>query len=285
METFRIGIAQVRSDIGTDEYDPRPANLERALAAISTLADRGANLIVFGELYLNGYATNEYLHKYICAEDATDSFIAPLVAVAAKREIHVLFGVATHKGTFPGEIYNSAALVGPGGLIGVYSKAHVPAFVFEGKVPSRERMYWSPGKSLGVFDTDLGRIGVEICYDVMFPEVARSLALRGCELIINVSAAVRGFEEFWDHALYVRSSENAIWYLHVSVVGKQADIELFGGSRLFSPYAKVLAEAPRNEEALMIAEVDKHQLIEARGIMHPFENRNPQLYDAIVAPK
>jgi predicted amidohydrolase len=85
--------------------------------------------------------------------------------------------------------------------------------------------------------------------------------------------------------LYARSVENTIWYLHVSVVGRQRDFELFGGSRLFSPFGEVVAEAPRRQEALMVCTASRSKLIEARGTLHTFYNRNPSLYGAVTAPK
>jgi len=277
-----IGICQLGSDIGREDYDPRPANFERALAAMDTATADGAKLLVFGEVYLNGYETGALGHKYVVAEREDDPWVEQLIEEARSRDIHILMGATTHKGSFPGDLYNSVLVIGPSGLIGVYSKTHVAAFTFDGGRVAAEKAYWSPGFELPVFDTPLGRIGVEICYDIMFPEVARTLALKGAELIVNVSAAVCGFEETWDHLLFARSVENSVWYLHVSVVGLQKDFELFGGSRLFSPSGETIAEAPRREEAVLVTSVSRAALLEARGTTHTFYNRNPRLYAPIT---
>lgn len=284
MEELCIGICQLKSEIGSADYDPRPANLEKALEAIDTVAGQGAQLLVFGEVYLNGYETGEFTPKYAVAESVDDPFVAPLAEEAARRNICIIMGATTHKGAFPGDTYNSAIVIGPEGIIGVYSKTHVAAFLFDGNRVAGEKLYWSPGEELPVFDTPFGRIGIEICYDIWFPEVARTLTLKGAELIVNVSAAVCGFEESWDHILYTRALENTIPYLHVSVVGRQNYFECFGGSRLYSPSGKVLAEAPRGEEALMSAALDKKLIFEVRGQLHPFYNRNPRLYQEIGLP-
>jgi predicted amidohydrolase len=282
MDVMRIGICQLESEIGTAEYDPRPANLERALRAVDTLAGQGAQLLVFGEVYLNGYESGQFTPKYAVAEEEDDPFVAPLVEKADEKNVCIVMGATTHKGLFPGDVFNSAMVIGPDGIIGVYSKSHVAAFLFGEGLAACEKLYWSPGEALPVFDTPFGRIGIEICYDIWFPEVARTLALKGAELIINVSAAVCGFEESWDHILFARALENVSPYLHVSVVGMQKDFELFGGSRLFSPFGTVLAEAPRGEEALLTADLDKKLILQARGQMHPFSNRNPALYQEVA---
>jgi predicted amidohydrolase len=282
MNEIPIGICQLQSEIGRDDYDPRPDNFERAVEAMDRAAADGAKLLVFGEIYLNGYETGALGHRYALAEHADDPWVAQLIEEARARDVHILMGATTHKGSFPGDLYNSVLVIGPSGLIGVYSKTHVAAFTFDGGRVAGEKAYWSPGYELPVFDTPLGRIGVEICYDIMFPEVARTLALKGAELIVNVSAAVCGFEKTWDHLLFARSVENNVWYLHVSVVGLQKDFELFGGSRLFSPLGECVAEAPRREEAVLVTSASGDALLEARGTLHTFYNRNPRLYAPIT---
>ncbi len=213
-----------------------------------------------------------------------DPFVAPLVEAASQRNVTILMGATTHKGNFPGDVYNSVLVITPDGLAGTYSKTHVAAFAYGEGDRADEKVWWSPGQSLEVFDTPVGRIGVEICYDIWFPEVARTLALKGADLIVNVSAAVCGFEEAWDHMLFAWSLENVIPYLHVSVVGKQGSVALFGGSRLFSPGGEAIGEAPRNEEAMVIFELDPTAIRRSRGVLHPFYNRNPRLYQEITKP-
>src|SRR4029077_6114922 len=82
MRELAIGICQLRSEIGRDDYDPRPANLDRALDAIATTADAGAKLSVFGEVFLNGYETNELTPTYAVAESPDDPWVARLVEEA-----------------------------------------------------------------------------------------------------------------------------------------------------------------------------------------------------------
>lgn len=285
MSEMRIGICQLRSEIAGEDYDPRPDNLERATEAIASVAAQGAELVVFGEIYLNGYESGKFTPRYAVAERADDPFVEPLIAAAREYGVYVIMGATTRKGPFPGDVFNSALVIGPEGLVGVYNKAHVAAFRVDDERVAAEKAWWSPGFDLPVFDTALGRIGIEICYDVWFPEVARTLTLKGAELIVNVSASVSGFEESWDHMLYVRSRENAVPYLHVSVVGTQRDFHMVGWSRLFSPLGDVLAELPHDEEAVTTVSLDRELLYAARGALHPFHNRNPAIYAEIARPR
>jgi predicted amidohydrolase len=283
MRELPIGICQLESKIGTADFDPRPDNLARALEVIATTAEQGAKLIVFGEIFLNGYETNEYTPLYTLAETDSDPYVERLTAEAKARDVHIIMGASTHKGSFPGQAYNSALLIGPDGLIGTYSKTHVASFAVDGKIAA-EKAWWSPGYDIPVFETALGRIGIEICYDNSFPEVSRTLTLKGAEIIVNISAAVCGFEDHWTKHLYVRATENVIWFLHVSVVGLQRNFECFGGSRLLNPRGDVVFEAPRGEEAVAVARADLDELYTARGQMAPFYNRNPALY-AVIAER
>ncbi|MDX6409383.1 MAG: 5-aminopentanamidase, partial [Gaiellaceae bacterium] len=110
MRELAIGICQLESRIGTADYDPRPANLERALETIEETAGQGAKLIVFGEVFLNGYETNEHTAKYAIGETGDDPYVARLVGEAAARDVHIIMGASTHKGRYPGDAYNSALL-------------------------------------------------------------------------------------------------------------------------------------------------------------------------------
>jgi predicted amidohydrolase len=279
-----LGICQLRSRIGRDGYDPRPDNLAAALDAIAQVHEQGAQVAVFGEVFLNGYQSGPFTPAYAVAEREDDPWVEPLAREARERDLYVIMGATTHKGVFPGDVYNSALVLGPEGLLGVYSKTHVAGFAVEGADRiAAERVWWSPGDALPVFDTAHGRIAVEICYDVMFPEVARTYALRGAELVVNISAAICGFEELWGTMVAARATENALPILHVSVVGRQHDLEFFGGSRLFGPSGELLHEAPRGEEALQVATLDRSLLWAARGASHPFANRNPRLYGELAA--
>lgn len=277
-----IGLLQLISEPGDAGYDPRPANLSRALRAIEEAAAQGARLLVLGEAYLNGYGTGAHSERWAVAADAGDPFVSPLAEASARLGVVLVVGATTRTGPFPGAVHNSALVLDGGALAGVYSKTHVPALVLDDGRVASERSIWDPGDELRVFDTAVGRIGVEICFDIWYPEVARTLALQGAELIVNVSASVRGFEDSWDHFLWARAAENAIPYVHVSVVGRQGDVELVGGSRLVAPTGAVLAAAPHGEEAVLTAALDRRLIAATRGTRHLLAGRRPALYRDIT---
>jgi predicted amidohydrolase len=283
VRTLRVALIQSRSAVGTETFDPRDENLNRALKAIDSAADDGAKLVVFGELYLSGYRTDEWLHKWATTVDPPDRHLMALLDIARARDVHVIMGAGTFGRFMPGDVYNAAIFVGPTGMIGVYRKCHVAAFPYSEGV-SMERCFYSPGKELPVFDTQLGRIGIHICYDIAMPEVARVQALRGAEVLINVSASAAGFEDYWNHCLFMRAVENTTWYMVCSVVGEQRGDVLFGGSRVVDPSGRVVAAGKYHEEDVVVADIDVDLARRSRASFHTFNLRQPELYAPISEP-
>jgi predicted amidohydrolase len=279
----RIALVQARSDVGTETYDPRDDNLERALRSIDRAGADGADLAVFGELYLSGYRTDEWLHRWATTIDPPDAHVRALEAAARQHGLTILMGAGTFGGVVPGDVYNSTLVVGPGGLLGTYRKSHVAAFPYSDGV-SMERCFYSPGRELPVFDTPAGRIGLHICYDMSFPEVARVQTLRGADLLVNTSGSAAGFEEYWDHITYARAVENLTWYVVCSVVGVQRDTVLFGGSRIVDPSGVTVAAAKHHEEDYVVADVDLDRARDVRATSHTLSVRQPELYEPIARP-
>jgi predicted amidohydrolase len=280
---IRVALVQSESRLGTEFDDPRDANMKRALDAIRDAVSAGAQLVVFGEMYLSGYRTDEWLSKWATVIDPPDRHVQALMDAARAHDVHVIMGMGTFGATMPGDVYNTALLVGPQGVIGAYRKAHVAAFPYREGV-AMERCFYSPGRELPVFDTPLGRIGIHICYDITFPEVARVQALKGADFLVNVSASAGGFEEVWVHALFMRAIENATWYMVCSVVGNQRGDRLFGGSRVVDPSGQVVAAGKFDEEDMVIADLDLSRTRQVRSRGHTYSVRNPELYRAIVEP-
>lgn len=280
---IRLALVQCHSDLGTETFDPREGNLQRALTHMKDAAAAGVDLIVFGELYLTGYRTDEWLHKWATRVYPPDLHVEALIDASRRYGLHTIMGMATLGHGMPGDIYNSSLLIGPTGLIGVYRKIHVAGFPYSQGI-SVERCFYSPGNELPVFDTPLGRIGLHICYDLTYPETVRTLVLKGAELVINSSATVCGMETYVQHAMFTRAVENSTWLAICSVVGDQRGDLLVGGSRVLDPTGRVVGIAGENVDAVVIAEVDLDLTQPVRSKMHSFSIRQPELYRPIVEP-
>jgi predicted amidohydrolase len=280
---IRLALVQCHSDLGTETFDPRESNLERALGHMKDAADQGVDLIVFGELYLTGYRTDEWLHRWATHLDPPDLHVQTLIDASRKYGLHTIMGMATRGQFMPGDVYNSSLLIGPTGLVGVYRKIHVAGFPYSQGI-SVERCFYSPGNELPVFDTPLGKIGLHICYDLTYPETVRTLVLKGAELVINSSATVCGMETYVQHAMFTRAVENSTWLAICSVVGDQRGDQLVGGSRVLDPAGRVVGIAGENVDKVVVADVDLDLTQPVRSKMHSFSIRQPDLYRPMVEP-
>jgi predicted amidohydrolase len=280
---IRIALAQLESKLGDESYDPRPANLAAALGAIEQAASKGANLVVFGEMFLTGYRTDQWLHRWASVLEPPGPELQVLMSEARRHDVHLIVGLASFGPSVPGDIYNSAVFIGPRGLIGTYRKTHVAAFSLLDQI-AMERCFYSPGNELPVFESDIGRVGIQICYDLSFPEVSRVQTLIGADFLVNISGSAgdASGEEYWDHFAFTRASENAVWFVNCSVVGTQRGDRLFGGSRVHAPDGRTVAKAKIDEEDTLVVDIDLDAIRTERAMSHILSTRNPTIYKPLV---
>ena len=149
--------------------------------------------------------------------------------------MHVACGLLERDGDV---LHNAAVLVGPDGLVGTYRKSHLPFLGVD--------RFVTPGDELPVWDTPLGRIGVEICYDLRFPEVTRSLALQGADIVVHPTNFPMAAKIQTELITVARAAENRIFLLTANRVGKERWAEFCGWSQIVDPYGVRLAEAGRD---------------------------------------
>lgn len=164
-------------------------NLEKMLRFVDDAADQGGNLVVFPEFCLPGLhpsfnmlSVNPEANNYwiSAAEYVPDGpSVQTLIAKAKERNIYISWTMVERDSEYRNKFYNCAVLVGPEGFVGKYRKIHQPG---------TERLYLHPGNEIKVFDTKIGKIGIMICFDRIWPELARCLRLQGAEIIIGMSA-------------------------------------------------------------------------------------------------
>ena len=184
------------------------ANTEKACRMIAEAAAQGADLVVLPELFSTGYELNIVgPHVPELAEPVDGPTVRALQDAARAGGCYVVAGLAlTHE--MAGVAYNSAVFIDRDGeLQGTYDKQHLWAL---------ERFYFRAGFDCPVFDTDFGRVGVMICYDMGFPEVARMLALQGADLILCPSAWCEEDMDVWDVNVPARALENTAFVAAVN---------------------------------------------------------------------
>src|SRR6266566_4900154 len=267
-----VAAAQIEPKLAEPER-----NLEACLAKLEEAAAAGAELLVLPECAIPGYMFESAEEALPFAEEVPGPSSELLERESRRLGMHVVCGLLERDGD---TLRNAAVLVGPDGLVGTYRKTHLPflgvdRFVF-------------PGDELTVYDTPLGRIGVEICYDLRFPEVTRTLALRGADIVAHPTNFPIAAKLQTELITVARAAENRIYLLTANRVGKERLGEFCGWSQIVDPYGTRLAEAGETEEALLVADVDvekardKDYVIPGEYELYLFGDRRPDLYGAIV---
>lgn len=244
----------------------KAATLDKMLQAMREAARQGCDLVVFPELALNTWGQCEACasaHRP-CDWHLEQAELAPgpssdaVAALARELDIHVIYGFEERDEEAADVLYNSAAMITPDGLLGSYRKVHLG-------IPL-ETDRFTPGTSLPVFETRLGPIGIQICYDFYNnPELSRILTLKGARLLINPTG--RGDRpragQNLRHATLVRAQENLVYAASSNRVGTSGDATWAGNSIIGGPafpgFGVVLAEAGRAEE-LIVATLNFTQL-------------------------
>ncbi len=244
---MRVALAQIDCILG-DVAE----NLRRAKVVIEEAKDRGADLVVFPELSLAGYALRE-----LSNEVAIEAKSEPLISLADEAgETAVVVGFCEEGRGF--HVYNSAAYLQGGSLLHVHRKLYLPNYrIYE------ERKHYNPGQSLRAFDTRLGRMAMLICNDAWQPSLPFIAVQDGAQVLIIPANSglyphpnLLDTREYWRDItrFYARMLESYV--IFVNRVGEQEDFVFLGYSHVVDPWGKVVAEGPGREEALIIADID-----------------------------
>jgi len=258
---------------------PKLGNKERNLRQISEQASKArkknADLLVFPELHLTGYTMRDEVSHL--AESIPGPSTRKVETLAREHGVHIVFGMP-EESEVKGVIHNSAVFVGPKGLVGRYRKIHLPTHsVFE------ERRYYRPGQEASVFKTDIGIIGLSICYDLYFPELTRLQALQGAELVVCISASPGLRRRFFEGFCLSRAMENAVYLAYVNRVGIEEGLQFWGGSRVIAPNGSVLAQCKYDLEEFQICKVDLSEVSRARAFIPTIKDLEPGLFDQLRA--
>lgn len=263
------------------QFGEPKANAERARGLIQDLKAEGVDLAVFPECFLTGYAVESRKQAESIAIDVEGEVpptpVRLLQDAVNDAGIHAIVGFA---GRGPHGLYNGAMLLAPRTPIRRYAKTHLPEIGLDN--------YVVPGASLPVFDMPLGRIGILICFDLRAPEAARTLTLKGAELIVLPTNWPEGAETSAEHVSITRAAENRVFMATCNRVGTEHGFRFIGRSKIIGPTGKVLASAGDDEQVIM-ADIDLAEAREKRTVNIPgvyefsvLDSRRPELYGVLT---
>jgi len=284
---FNVGLVQMSMTA-----DPA-ANLAKAIAQVKAAAQQGAALVCLPELFRTLYIGQREDHSlFDLAEPVPGPTTEALGKVAS--ELGVVLIASLFERRAAGLYHNTAAVIeADGKLKGIYRKMHIPD-----DPAYYEKFYFTPG-DLGfrAFDTRVGTIGTLVCWDQWYPEGARLTALQGANILLYPTAigwhpaekAQHGAAQLdaWRTIQRSHAIANGCWVAAVNRVGFErldgqgAGIEFWGHSFLADPFGVVVAEAPADKEALLIAEVDFARVEEVRRNWPFLRDRRTDAYGGI----
>ncbi|MDX1632066.1 MAG: carbon-nitrogen hydrolase family protein [Thermoanaerobaculia bacterium] len=261
MPVTRYLAAVVQLQCGSD----RDANLEQAQSLVIQAAERGADLVATPE---NTSFLGPHEEKVRRAEPLDGPTCGRFAALAREHSIHLLLGSFNERSPEEGRCFNTSVLFGPdGSRLAVYRKIHL----FDVEVPPdvffRESETVVAGDEIVVSETDLGRLGLSVCYDLRFPELYRRLVAEGAEILTVPSAfTLTTGKDHWEPLLRARAIENQCYVLAPGQWGEHDDDGLrhsWGHSMIVDPWGHVVGLASEGP-GIAVAEVDRKRISRVR---------------------
>mgnify|MGYP001759990577 CR=1 FL=1 len=263
-------------------------NIERMCTFIETEAAQGAKLVVFPELSNTGYveplipggpmvsAVPHYGKAlYDACADLDGPQVQKLKDMAATYDVVLVAGLGIRDRRLAGVMHNASLLITPAGVEGVYVKIHQW---------HNEKLYFTRGDSIATYPVFGTRLGMQICYDIRFPEITRIMACEGAGIITSIWASFGAAskpvadEGLYIHRAYTRAVENGVYFLSCNRAGLHGDQRFMGRSCVIAPDGRVVGNLAHDREDVLRVELDLDDIARYRAATGIWTDRTPELY-------
>ncbi len=252
-------------------------NLDKIVSRVGGAASEGANLMVCCELALSAFlfSRDDYM---ALAQTIPGPATETVGAAARKANAYVIFGLPEKDG---GDLYNSLAVLGPkGNLVGRYRKIHLWL---------TENQTFKRGEDLCLFDTEFGKIGSTICYDIMYPELFRAIAAKGAGIVTHSTGMVttEDCDRYgWDSSLYnsavrIRAWENRVYIPSCNRCGNDVFLYFLANSCMGTPWGTIAGKLG-DAEGTLVLKTEFARLPGWKAIAPYWEDRRPELYKKVM---
>ena len=283
----RAGLIQASNVLGADQplEKIKKAMIDKHVKLIDQAAKQKVQVLCLQEIFYGPYFCAEQNTRWYQLTEAVPEgpTVKLMQKVAAKHRMVIV--VPIYEKEMTGLYYNTAAVIDADGkYLGKYRKHHIPQVA-----PGFwEKFYFTPGDTgYLTFQTKYARIGVYICYDRHFPEGARILGMNGAEIVFNPSATVAGLSEYlWELEQPAHAVANGYFVGAINRVGREAPWnigEFYGKSYFCNPRGKIIAQASRDKDELVVADLNLDMIAEVRNVWQFFRDRRPESYQPLVA--
>jgi len=259
----RIALIAGRPKIGKKEENLRKME--------EFIKKEDADLYVFGELFLSGYRCKDELRDI--AEPVDGESVKYISDLAKEKDSYIIFGMPLKEKNPKGLIRNASVLAHPDGKVDTYSKWFLPTFG-----PFEEKIFFDEGEEIKPFDTRLGKIGMMVCYDLFFPEVARALTLQGADIIVCISASPSTTRIYFERLLPARSLENTVFLAYTNLVGAQEDLVFWGGCQIYNPLGNLIKKMDYFKEDILLCDINLEEIEHARHVRPVIRDLRADIY-------
>ena len=267
-----LRVALIQTDAGPD----LEANIARAAELADRAAADGARLVALPE-YLQYRGPDDGFRA--SARAIPGPFTEPFAEIARRHGCWILAGSLAEPSADPQRPYNTSALIGPDGEIAArYRKIHLFDVDVEHGPADTESARVSAGTEPVIADIDGAKLGMTICYDLRFPELYRTLALAGAEILaVPSNFTERTGRDHWEVLLRARAIENGAWVIAPAQIGGPPGQPAYGHSMVIDPWGIVVAQAP-DRESIVHAVIDTDRVAAVRRQIPALANRRPETY-------
>ena len=284
---FRVSCVQMEPKLGDKSY-----NLNKMEEYIHSVMGEypDTRLIVFPELCTTGYEGEPEQFQELAETVPNGESMVRLGALAKKYHTHIVYGFAERDAVLKDVLYNAAIMIDEDGkVLGTYHKVHPFA---------DEKRWCRAGASLPIFDTALGKIGIQICWDTAFPEISRCYAVNGADLLVistnwedpyeiagwTKESPINTHAEDWDLITSARAFDNTLHLVAANRIGDDGKtLSFFGRSKILDPRGKTIASLDERKEGFITAEIDTALTQQKRAEYYCFfKDRQPKVYADII---
>lgn len=269
-EKMRLGVIQMTVN------EEKTISLNKAVDNIDYLASKGANMIVLPEMFNCPYETHRFPDY---AEEAGGKSYQLMSDAARRNEIYLVAGSMPEREEE--KIYNTSYVFGPdGSLIGKHRKMHLFDIDIRNGQYFMESETLKPGNEVTVFDTDFGKVGLAICYDIRFPELARLMTAQGAKLLIYPAAFnMTTGPMHWELLFRARAVDQQVYTVGCAPA-RQYDSSYisYGNSMIVNPWGEVMGRL-NDEEGYLLGEIDFEEVAHVRTQLPLIKHLRKDLYE------
>ena len=273
MTNVKIALCQM------NVIDNKDENLKKATSMINQSVEDNPDFVVLPEMFNCPYSNDKFIEY--AEEEKTSKTLSKISQLAFENKVYILAGSIPEKEN--GKLYNTSYLFDKTGeIIAKHRKMHLFDIDVKGKITFKESDVLTAGDDFTIADTEFGKIGIGICYDVRFPELARIMAQNGAKILFYPGAFnMTTGPVHWELLFKSRALDNQVYCVGVApALNEDASYHSFGHSIITSPWGEILAEADEKEN-LIISEIDLSEIEKIREELPLLKNKREDLYEII----